>query len=118
MSTKSFKLKWAFEDSRAARKQGWDLFVASGRFEIEVFTERPARFAEGDDDDAVAWLILRASRGDALAAKGLLIAGLMDPQWFAADLTTQVKKGTITVMDINNEPFKPFSAVEHRCTTS
>jgi hypothetical protein len=114
--SKSFKLQWKLKDSLAAQKQGWDLFDAGERFEIEVNTEHPAGFSEGADDDAVAWLIQRACKGDGLAAKGLLIAGLLDPQWFASDLTHQIKKGAITVLDTRKRPSKPYSAVEYRRT--
>jgi hypothetical protein len=114
--SKPFKLQWTLENSRQANKQGWDLFDAGARFEIEVNTEHPAGFREGADDHAVAWLIQRACKGDALAAKGLLIAGLLDPQWFASDLTHQVKKGAITVLDTKTRPSKPYSAVEYRRT--
>jgi hypothetical protein len=114
--SKPFKLQWTLENSRQANKQGWDLFDAGERFEIEVVTENPTGFAEGQDDDAVAWLIRRACRGDGLAAKGLLIAGLLDPQWFASDLTHAVKTGRVTVMDTLKKKGKAYSAVEYRET--
>ena len=113
-----FKLQWTRKDRAAAQKQGWDLFDAGYRFEIEVVTENPAGFDEGQDDDAVAWLIRRATRGDALAAKGLLIAGLVDPQWFASDLTHAVKTGHVTVLDTKRQPTKPQSIVEFRKESS
>lgn len=112
--SKPLKVQWTLENSRAANKQGWDLCDAGGRFEIEVNTEHPAGFGEGNDDDAVAWLIGRACKGDGLAAKGLLIAGLLDPQWFAADLTHAVKTGRVTVMDTLKQPSKLYSVVAYR----
>lgn len=111
---KPFKIQWTLKDSLAAQKQGWDLFDAGERFEIEVVTEHPAGFAEGQDDDAVAWIIKQALRGNKTCIKGLIIAGLLDPQWFAADLTHQVKTGRITVMDTKKQPSQAYSTVEYR----
>lgn len=109
-----FKVQWTLKDSQAAQKQGWDLFDAGGRFEIEVVTEHPAGFAEGADDHAVAWVIKQALRGNKTCIKGLLIAGLLDPQWFASDLTHAVSKGNITVMDYRGQVSKSYSAVAYR----
>lgn len=113
---KPFTIQWTLKDSTAAQKQGWDLFDAGERFEIEVVTEHPAGFAEGQDDDAVAWIIKQALRGNKTCIKGLLMAGLLDPQWFAADLTHQVKIGRITVMDTKKRPSQVYSEVEYRET--
>jgi len=114
--TKPFKIRWTLEDSRQANKQGWDLFDAESRFEIEVVTEHPAGFAEGDDDAAVAWVIKQALRGNKTCIKGILLAGLLDPQWFAADLTHAVKIGKIVPLDTLKRPTTPRSTVEYRET--
>lgn len=115
--SKPFTIQWTLKDSRAAYKQGWDLSsCSSGRFEIEVVTEHPAGFGEGADDAAVAWVIQQAIRGNKTCIKGLLIAGLLDPQWFASDLTHAVKTRRITVMDTNKKESKPYSTVEYRKT--
>jgi hypothetical protein len=111
-----FKIQWTLADSRAAQKQGWDLFDAGERFEIEVVTENPAGFAEGADDDAVAWIIKMALRGDKTCVKGLIIAGLLDPQWFASDLTHVIKTKRIEVMDTKKRTSEPYSTVEYRTT--
>lgn len=114
--SKPYRIQWTLKDSRAAQKQGWDLFDAGARFEIEVVTEHPAGFGEGADDAAVAWVIQQALRGNKTCIKGLLIAGLLDPQWFASDLTHAVKTRRITVMDTRDKESKPYSTVEYRET--
>ena len=111
---KPYTIQWTLKDSKAAQKQGWDLFDAGERFEIEVNTEHPAGFDEGDDDAAVAWIIQQALRGNKTCIKGLLIAGLLDPQRFASDLTHAVKTKRITVMDTKKKASKPYSTVEYR----
>ena len=111
-----FTIRWTAADSRAACRQGWELFECGDRFEIEVVTEHLAGFAEGQDDDAVAWMIQRALRGNKTCMKGLLLAGLLDPQWFASDLTHAVKTGRVTVMDTRKRPSKPYSEVTYRKT--
>lgn len=110
------KIQWTLRDSLAAQKQGWDLFDAGSRMEIEVCTDNPAGFDEGADDDAVAWMIGRACRGDRVCAKGLLLAGLLDPQWFASDLTHAVKTGNVVILDTRKKVSKPMSTVEYRET--
>jgi hypothetical protein len=123
MSTKPYKgskpytVQWTLKDSRAAQKQGWDLFDAGARFEIEVNTEHPAGFDEGDDDAAVAWVIQQALRGNKTCIKGLIIAGLVDPQWFASDLTHAVKQHRITVLGTKKKATKPYSEVTYRKET-
>jgi hypothetical protein len=112
--SKPYTIQWTRKDSIAAQKQGWDLFDAGARFEIEVNTEHPAGFGEGAYDDAVAWVIQQALRGNKTCIKGLIIAGLLDPQWFASDLTHAVKTGRITVMDTKKRKSKPYSTVEYR----
>lgn len=114
--SKPFKIQWTLKDSQAAQRQGWDLFDAGSRFEIEVVTEHPAGFAEGQDDDAVAWIIRQALRGNKTCIKGLLLAGLVDPQWFASDLTHCVKTGRITVLDTMSQKTQPYSTVTYRET--
>ena len=109
-----FKIQWTLADSLAAQKQGWDLFSAYTRFEIEVVTENTVGFSEGADDDAVAWIIKMALRGDKTCIKGLLIAGLLDPQWFASDLTHVVKTGRVTVLNTKKKSSAPYSEVEYR----
>jgi hypothetical protein len=111
---KPFKIQWTLKDSEVAVSQGWELFDAGGRFEIEVVTENPEGFGEGADDDAVAWVIQKACEGDKVCAKGLVLAGLLDPQWFASDLTHAVKTGHITVLDTLKKASKPYSTVEYR----
>lgn len=113
--SKPFKIQWTLKDSQAAQKQGWDLFDAGERFEIEVVTENPAGFGEGADDDAVAWIIKQALCGNKTCIKGLIIAGLLDPQWFAADLTT-ARRHRITVLDTKKKESMPYSTVEYRET--
>lgn len=115
--TKPYTIQWTLKDSQAAQKQGWDLFDAGGRFEIEVVTEHPAGFGEGADDAAVAWIIQQAIKGNKTCAKGLVIAGLLDPQWFASDLTHAVKTRRITVLDARKKESKPYSTVEYRSET-
>lgn len=107
--SKPYQIQWTLKDSLAAQKQGWDLFDAGERFEIEVNTEHPAGFGEGADDAAVAWIIQQALRGNKTCIKGLLIAGLLDPQWFASDLTHAVKTRRITVMDTKKKEQYDFN---------
>lgn len=109
-----YSIQWTRRDSQRAQKMGWDLSDAGDRFEIKVVTENPAGFVEGGDDDAVAWMIKKAIEGDRTCTKGLLFAGLLDPQWFAADLSHAVKTGRVTILNMMKKPTKPRSVVRHR----
>lgn len=109
-----FSVQWTLEDSQAAQAQGWDLFDAGYRFELEVVTENPAGFGDGADDDAVAWVIQRALKGDKTCVKGLIMSGLLDPGWFAADLSNAVASKRIVPLDCKGRPSKPRSHVAYR----
>lgn len=113
-SMKPVKVQWTLKDSLAAQKQGWDLFDAGERFEIEVVTEHPAGFDPGSDSVATAWIIQQALRGNKVCIKGLIMAGLIDPQWFAADLTHLVQHSMVIPMDTLKKPTKPCSKVAYR----
>jgi hypothetical protein len=112
-----FKAQWTIVDARAAEKQGWGIFDTGERLEIEVDTENPAGFAEGDDDAAVAWVIQQALRGDKVCAKGLIICMLFDPEWTAADFTTAVESKRITLLAMDKSVMLSYSEVEHRSTS-
>jgi hypothetical protein len=82
-----FKFQWFVSDSRRAQKQGWDIFEVDGdptRYEIEALDESDTF---KNDQDAILWVFKQALRGDRACIKGLLMAGLLDPQRFAVDMS-------------------------------
>ena len=75
------KIKWTATDSRMAVKQGWDLFDCGERFEIERIDspdDRDESIFESDDD-AVAFVINEALKGNKRAIKALIHTWIMDP---------------------------------------
>lgn len=65
-------IKWTKEDDEKATKQGWDVIYAESRgvLEIERIDEMEIFL---DDDCALMFVVNKASEGDELAQKALLV---------------------------------------------
>ncbi len=104
---------WTLADSRAACKEGWDIFDCGGRYEIERNEERPGRCKDMTDDEIVVWLIGRALRGNRLATKAILHLMVIDPSWTAADISSMAKKGYLVAKNADGKIVVPASFIEY-----
>lgn len=106
------KIKWTTTDSRAAIKQGWDLFDSGERFEICRIDcpEDGSGPVFNDDDAAVAFVINEALKGNKRAIKALIHTWIMDPVTSSKVMSNALERFLPCGWD--NEFHGVFSAVD------